>query len=205
MNYFITGIGTDVGKSIASAVLVEALEADYWKPIQSGDLDNSDTMKTQRLVSNSNSVFHPEKHKLNIPASPHLAAKIDGVDIHIDDFELPETDNHLIIEGAGGILVPINEREETILDLILYTDAEVILVSRHYLGSINHTLLSINQLRDRNIKLKGILFIGDENAETEAIIKTNGKVDILGRIPIIEELNKENINKVAQDFKHLSE
>lgn len=205
MNYFITGIGTDVGKSIASAVLVEALEADYWKPIQAGDLDNSDTIKTQNLVSNNKSVFHPERYQLNTPASPHLAAKIDGIDIHIDDFELPKTDNHLIIEGAGGILVPINEKEETILDLITYTEAEVILVSRHYLGSINHTLLSINQLRDRDVKLKGIVFIGSENEATESIIKINGKVDVLGRIPIFDELTKETIKEVAQNFKHLSE
>ena len=205
MNYFITGIGTDVGKSIASAVLVEAIKADYWKPMQAGDLENSDTIKTKALVSNSKSIFHPERHRLNTPASPHLSAKLDGVDIHIDDFELPKTDNHLIIEGAGGILVPINEREETILDLIIYTEAEAILISRHYLGSINHTLLSINQLRDRNISLKGIIFIGDENIETENIIKQNGKVDILGRIPMLNELSKEAIKGIAKNFKHLSE
>lgn len=205
MNYFITGIGTDVGKSIASAVVVEALEADYWKPIQSGDLDNSDTMKIKKLVSNSKSIFHPECHRLITPASPHLAAKIDGVDIHIDDFELPKTDNHLIIEGAGGILVPINEREETILDLITYSDAEVILVSRHYLGSINHTLLSINQLKQRNVIIKGIIFIGDENEATESIIQLNSGINVLGRIPMLDPLNQESIKEVAQQFKHLGE
>lgn len=205
MNYFITGIGTDVGKSIASAVLVEALEADYWKPIQAGDLDNSDTIKTKALVSNFKSQFHPERHKLNTPASPHLAAKLDGVDIHIDDFNLPETDNHLIIEGAGGILVPINEREETILDLITYCEAEVILVSRHYLGSINHTLLSINQLKQKSVSIKGIIFIGDENKATESIIIQNTGVNNLGRIPMLKSINKESIKDVAQNFKHLSE
>src|SRR5690606_3561748 len=150
MNYFITGIGTEVGKTIVSAILTEALEADYWKPIQAGDLDNSDTDKVKALVSNSKTVFHPNAFALKTPMSPHAAAEIDGVLIEKKKIQRPKTENSLVIEGAGGLLVPIND-SETILDLIRPEDF-VILVSRHYLGSINHTLLSMEALKNRGLK-----------------------------------------------------
>jgi dethiobiotin synthetase len=112
---FVTGIGTDVGKTIVSAVLVEALQADYWKPIQAGDLDNSDTQKVQRLVTNTKSQFHKEAYRLNTPASPHYAAELDGIEISLNNIQLPQTTNQLIIEGAGGLMVPINQKGETII------------------------------------------------------------------------------------------
>ena len=149
-HYFITGISTDVGKSIAAAMITEALEADYWKPVQAGDLDNSDTHKVERLISNSMTTFHKNSYALNSPMSPHAAAEIDSIKIDIKKIKRPKTNRDLVIEGAGGLLVPLNNKS-TILDLIEKDDC-VILVSRHYLGSINHTLLSIEMLRSRGIK-----------------------------------------------------
>ena len=198
--YFITGIGTEVGKTVASAIVTQALEADYWKPVQAGELDTSDTMKVQSLIDNDSSKFHPEAYRLNHPMSPHAAAERDGVDLDISSFEIPKTDNHLVIEGAGGLLVPLNKKD-TILDLIDILKCEVILVSRHYLGSINHTLMSIELLKQRKIPIKGILFNGNENKDTESIITEMTGIKALGRIDELEELNKSVINSVAQDLK----
>ncbi len=180
MKIFITGIGTDVGKTVASAIVTEALEADYWKPIQAGDLDNSDSHKVRALVSNTKSVFHPNAYALNTPASPHLAAAKDGVRIDLNKIVETKIENHLVIEGAGGILVPLNETE-CVVDLI-QKDHKVIVVSRHYLGSINHTLLTIEALGNRKIKVAGIIFSGDENKATEDIILNKTGVKCIGRI-----------------------
>ncbi|CAM3778207.1 dethiobiotin synthase [Flavobacterium branchiophilum] len=180
MAIFITGIGTDVGKTIAAAVVVEALEADYWKPIQAGDINNGDTQKVQRWVSNGRSVFYPNAYQLQTAASPHLAAAIDGVCIEKSAIVRPETANVLVIEGAGGLLVPINEKE-FVVDLIAPND-QVILVSRHYLGSINHTLLSIACLKSRGLSVSGLLFSGDENKASESIIASQTGVPVIGRI-----------------------
>jgi dethiobiotin synthetase len=198
---FVTGIGTDVGKTIVSAVLVEALQADYWKPIQAGDLDNSDTQKVQRLVSNTKSQFHQEAYRLNTPASPHYAAELDGIDISLKNIQLPQTNNHLIIEGAGGLMVPINHKGETIIDVIKHLDASVILVSRHYLGSINHTLMSLNVIKSEGLKVEGIIFVGDENKATESIIEKLSGARILGRVPNLTTIDKSTITEVVQSFK----
>jgi dethiobiotin synthetase len=198
---FVTGIGTDVGKTVVSAVLVEALQADYWKPIQAGDLDNSDTQKVQRLVSNTKSQFHQEAYRLNTPASPHYAAELDGIDISLKNIQLPQTNNHLIIEGAGGLMVPINHKGETIIDVIKHLDASVILVSRHYLGSINHTLMSLNVIKSEGLKVEGIIFVGDENKATESIIEKLSGARILGRVPNLTTIDKSTITEVVQSFK----
>lgn len=180
MKLFITGISTDVGKTIASSIIVQALEADYWKPIQAGDLKHSDSHKVKSYINNSKTQIHANSYRLQTPASPHLAAKIDGITIDLKNVLEPDTQNHLVIEGAGGILVPLNETE-TIVDLI-QKDYKIILVSRHYLGSINHTLLTFEALKNRNLKLHGIIFSGNENKPSEEIIleKTNAK--FIGRI-----------------------
>ena len=159
MKLFITGIGTDVGKTIASSIVTQALEADYWKPIQAGDLENSDSHKIQKYISNNKTVIHDNSYKLNTPASPHYAAEIDGITIDVKKIKEPKTANHLVIEGAGGILVPINNND-SIVNLI-QPDYKVIVVSRHYLGSINHTLMTFEVLQSRNIKVAGIIFSGD--------------------------------------------
>ena len=180
MKLFITGIGTDVGKTITSAIITQSLEADYWKPVQAGDLDNSDSHKIQRYISNDKTVIHENSYKLNTPASPHLAAKIDGITIDLKQIIEPKTENHLVIEGAGGLLVPLNDND-SIIDLIK-DDYKIILVSRHYLGSINHTLLSFEALKSRNLKVAGIIFSGDENQASEEIILNKTKAKFIGRI-----------------------
>lgn len=197
--YFITGIGTEVGKTLVSAIFTEALEADYWKPIQAGDLENSDSMKVQRLVSNSKSVFHPNSHALTRPMSPHAAAVIDGVRISSKEIKEPGTRRHLVIEGAGGLLVPISD-SETILDLIK-PDYRIILVSRHYLGSINHTLMSIETLKSRGLKCSGIVFSGNENPATESIIQKMTQVPILGRIEEEPYFDRSVVREYADIFK----
>lgn len=180
MIYFITGIGTDVGKTIASSIVVEALKADYWKPIQAGDLENSDTHKIKKYVSNTKTVFHPNSYALQTPASPNLAAKIDNITIDLDKISVPKTKNNLVIEGAGGVFVPLNETD-SIIDLI-QPEYKVIIVSRHYLGSINHTLLTIEALKSRKLDIAGIIFNGDENEATESIILSKSSLKMIGRI-----------------------
>ena len=198
--YFITGIGTDVGKTVVSAIFTEALEADYWKPVQAGDLENSDSKKVQRLISNSKTKFHASAFNLNTPMSPHGAAAIDGVTINLKKMKRPSTKNDLIIEGAGGLLVPLNDRE-TILDMIKPTD-RVIVVSRHYLGSINHTLLTIEKLKQRDLNIFGIIFSGNENPSTESIILKMTNVEILGRIEEEPYFDKNVVAEYAEIFKN---
>lgn len=177
---FITGIGTDVGKTIASSIIVEALEADYWKPIQAGDLENSDSHKIKSKISNPKSKIFDNAYALNTPASPHLAAEIDGIQIYIKKIKEPKTKNHLVIEGAGGIFVPLNN-SDCVIDLI-QPDYKVIVVSRHYLGSINHTLMTIEILKSRNLNVAGIIFSGDENKSSESIILEKTNIPMIGRI-----------------------
>jgi len=199
MKLFITGIGTDVGKTIVSAIVTQALEADYWKPIQAGDLDNSDSHKIQRYISNDKTVIHPNSYKLNTPASPHLAATIDGITIDLKKITEPKTKNHLVIEGAGGLLVPINN-SDCIVDLI-QKDYKVIVVSRHYLGSINHTLLTFEALKNRKIEVAGILFSGDENQSTEEIILSKTGAKLIGRIDNEPYFDQNVISYYADKFR----
>ncbi len=195
---FVTGIGTDVGKTIASAIVVEALQADYFKPVQAGDLDNSDTHKVKKLVSNPKSQFHPNSYALHTPMSPHAAAEIDGLTIQLDKIKLPETNNHFVIEGAGGLLVPLNE-EDTILDLI-QPNYNVIVVSRHYLGSINHTLMTIWILKEQGFNVS-VIFNGDEHKTTEGIIKKMTEVDVIGRIDDEPYFDTMVIKEYAERFR----
>lgn len=196
--YFITGISTEVGKTVASAIITEALQADYWKPIQSGDLDYSDTHKVQKLISNTKTVFHPNSYALQTPMSPHAAAEIDGVIIEIDNIKEPVTENHLVIEGAGGLLVPLNDKN-TLLDAIK-PDYKVIVVSRHYLGSINHTLLTVNLLKEKGFDVS-LIFLGNEHKTTEDIIKKMTKVPVIGRIEEEPYFDKNVIKEYADKFK----
>lgn len=199
MKLFITGISTDVGKTIASAIITEALEADYWKPIQAGDLENSDSHKIKSYLSNDKTVIHPNSYALQTPASPHLAASIDNVEIDIKSIKEPETKNHLVIEGAGGIYVPLNDKH-TIADLI-QPDYKVIIVSRHYLGSINHTLLTIEALQNRKVQIGGIIFNGDENPSSEKIILSKTGIDCLGRIENEPYFDQNVIKEYADKFR----
>lgn len=199
MKLFITGIGTDVGKTVASAIVVEALQADYWKPIQAGDLDLSDTHKVKSQISNTKSQFHSNAYALNTPASPHYAAALDGIIIELKKIIEPKTDNHLVIEGAGGILVPLNDNY-CIADLI-QKDYKVIVVSRHYLGSINHTLLTIEAIKNRKINIAGIIFSGDENRATEEIILKKSGTKFIGRIENEPYFDQNVIRYYADKFR----
>lgn len=199
MKFFITGIGTDVGKTIVSAIFTEALQADYWKPIQSGDLNNSDTDKVKKLISNSTSVFHESAYNLTTPASPHYSAQLDGITIDLRKIKEPKTKNHLIIEGAGGVYVPINEKN-TILDLIK-PDFKVIVVSRHYLGSINHTLMTIETLKSKGLDIFGIVFNGEKNQSTEDIILTKTGLKHLGSIEPEPYFDKNVVRYYADNFE----
>lgn len=195
--FFVTGIGTEVGKTIVSAILTEAFAADYWKPIQSGDLDNTDSMKVERWISNPHTRIHPERYRMNQPLSPHASAALDGVEIRVSDFELPKTDRPLIVEGAGGLLVPLS-LQETMLDLIEHLQLPVILVVRHYLGSINHTLLSLEVLRIRGIVLAGIIYNGAENVASERAIEALGGVKVLGRVGEMGVVSLVSVAKEAE-------
>lgn len=195
MKLFITGIGTDVGKTVVSAIVTQALEADYWKPIQAGDLDHSDTHKVKAFVSNGKTTFFENSYALNTPASPHYAATIDGVTIDIQKITEPKTKNHLVIEGAGGLFVPLNN-QQTIADLIR-PDYKVIVVSRHYLGSINHTLLTLEALKNLNIQVAGIIFNGQKNEATESIILSKTNVKYIGRLETEPYIDSNVINEYA--------
>lgn len=177
---FLTGIHTDAGKTIASAVVCQATGAAYWKPVQSGYPEDSDRRTVTELVSHPSFISYDEAYTLKAPLSPHAAAEREGVTVDLQQIRRPETDrDFLLIEGAGGLIVPLNN-EYTIADLIEPND-KVILVSRHYLGSINHTGLSIAYLNQRGIR-PGVLFVGEVNTETESAIARLGDAEILGRL-----------------------
>jgi dethiobiotin synthetase len=199
MKIFITGIGTDVGKTVTSAIVTESLQADYWKPIQAGDLDNSDSHKIEKYISNTKTKIHPNAYGLQTPASPHLAAKLDNVTIDLNTIKEPKTKNNLVIEGAGGIFVPLNDND-CVIDLI-QNDYKVIVVSRHYLGSINHTLLTIESLKNRNLTIAGIIFSGDENKSSEDLILSKTDVPFIGRIDNEPYFDKNVIQYYAEKFK----
>ena len=189
MRYFLSGIHTDAGKTVTAAFLRQALDARYWKPVQAGDLDFGDTDWVRAWSGGTDADYLPVRHALRTPASPHYAARLDGVEIALTDFELPPDDGRpLIVEGAGGLLVPLNDRE-TVLDLVEHLGLPVILASRHYLGSINHTLLSIEILRRRGIELAGLVYSGGDSPETVRIVRELTGVPPLVELPEFAEVN----------------
>lgn len=199
--FFVAGIGTEVGKTVVSAILTETLKADYWKPVQSGDLHHTDSHKIEEWTTFP-VVIHPETYRLNTPASPHYSAAVDGLKIELSVFKTPEPENHLIVEGAGGLHVPLND-EYMMIDLMEQLELPVILVSRNYLGSINHTLLSIEALQRRNIPIVGIVFNGKTTPSTESYILSYTGLSCIGRVGEEAEINKETIKKYCGQFSHL--
>ena len=195
---FITGIDTGIGKTVASAIIREALQADYWKPIQCGDLDRSDTLKIKSL-SSSQGQFFKERFSLKNPLSPHQAAAKEGLSINLSDFSLPQTKNWLVVEGAGGVLVPLNEKE-TILDLIKELKTPAIVVTKNYLGSLNHTLLTISALLSKNIPIAGLIFNGKENPELESFLCKKTGIPHLLSIKEENSLSKNIITKYANQL-----
>lgn len=194
--YFITGIGTGIGKTVTSAILTRYFKADYWKPVQSGDLDRSDSMLVSKF-NNENIDVHPERYRLKYPASPHQSAAMENIEIKVRDFELPDTENILLTEGAGGLFVPLNNTE-FIIDLIAHLNVPVILVVRDYLGCINHTLLSVEALRSRDIEIAFVVLNGSFVTETkEIILKHIPSGTKVIELPELDILSKESIQKAA--------
>lgn len=191
----VAGIDTDTGKTVVSAILTKALKADYWKPVQAGDLENTDSLKVARWSPEA--TIHPEAYRLTQPMSPHAAADIDKISIEESDLKIPQTDNNLIIELAGGLMVPIR-RDYLNIDWVAQSGLPVILVSNYYLGSINHTLLSLHLLKQRNVPLLGIIFNGDKNPSTFDVIMHRSGVRCLLEIQKEEAINEEVIKRYAE-------
>ena len=192
----IVGIHTGIGKTVASAVIVQSLGADYWKPVQAGSLENSDTMVVKSLVSNPHSKMHDETYRLSAAMSPHAAAHIDGVTYGLNDFVFPTTENLLIVETAGGLMSPITSKH-TVLDFVKHHDLPVILVSSAYLGSINHTLLCLEAIRAPEIKLLGLVFSGEPNVESENFIHEYVQLKNICHLPFLAKLNAGSIGDHA--------
>lgn len=199
MNLFVTAIGTDSGKTLVSAVLCEALHADYWKPVQAGSPRDAETVR--QLVSNKQIKIFPETYLLSTAASPHAAAKLDGIEIELNRFRLPTTDHDLIIEGAGGCLVPLNDRD-FMIDLAVCLKTDIILVADLYLGSINHTLLTVDILRQRGLPVSGLIFNGESNPESERIILHHTGLVPLLHIHREAEITPKIIKKYAREFNN---
>lgn len=197
---FITGIGTDVGKTFVSAILTEALQADYWKPVQAGLEPSTDAGTVRSLVQNPVSKFWPEQYRLQLPASPHAAAAAEGLVLKPHDFQLPETANHLLVEGAGGLLVPLAPGF-LIADLIGQLGLDVVVVSRNYLGSINHTLLTLEALRARGIRVRGLVFNGEPTPTTEDFISQHTGVPLMPRVLQEPEVTPAVVSRYAAEFR----
>ncbi len=198
MRIFVTAIGTDSGKTVFSAILTQALEADYWKPVQAGRPTDTDIVRS--LVINDNSRFFAETYLLNAPLSPHASAIREGVLIDLNKFDIPHYRDHLVIEGAGGLMVPLND-DDMIVDLIPTLEAKTILVANLYLGSINHTLLSVELLEKKKIRPLGIVFNGQSNPESEDIIQHKSGYRVLLRIRPELEITPQVIQKYAYELK----
>jgi dethiobiotin synthetase len=191
-NIIIAGIHTGIGKTVCSTVICEALGYDYWKPVQAGDLDQSDTMFVQKNTTNNAINFHPERHRLTTPMSPHKAAYIDGLTIKKEDFILPIINNNLLIETAGGVMSPL-ANNFLVIDLIQCLNVPVILVSNNYLGSINHTLLTIEALRSKNIQIQGIVYSGEVVASSREFISQYSNIHTLFSIPQFDTISADGI------------
>lgn len=201
---FITGTGTDVGKTVAAAIITEALGASYWKPVQAGLIGRTDSDWVRSMLSNEGSIIFPEAYRLELAASPHIAARAEGVRVSLQQIieqysGMNAGERPLVIEGAGGLMVPLNERE-FVADLIQALDARVILVSRNYLGSINHSLLTAGMCRARGLDVAGWVFNDRYMDYTEEIAAWSG-YPVIGAIPPAKELNKDFIRQQAAHIR----
>jgi dethiobiotin synthetase len=192
MKLFVTGIDTNIGKTITSAIFCKALKADYYKPIQCGDLDNSDSLK----ISDWGIKVFPESLRLALPKSPNFASQHT---IKLENIELPQTSNPLVVEGAGGVLVPLNEND-FIINLAKKWNIPVVLVCKSYLGSLNHTLLSVEAIRSRGIEIKGLIFNGVSNEESESFLERRTGLEILLKIRQEENFNQKIIEQYAKEI-----
>ncbi|PCJ99142.1 MAG: dethiobiotin synthase [Zetaproteobacteria bacterium] len=207
--FIITGTDTDIGKTVFSAALMLGLEAaghtpHYWKPVQSGVTDNVDTRCVQKITNLPDERFLPERYIFSEPLSPHLAAELDGAEIDVDALQdhaqIPACDGALVIEGAGGLMVPLT-RDNLQINVFQKWEIPLVLCARTGLGTINHTLLSLEAIWARDIPLKGIVFIGEENADNIRTISELSKVKILGHLPLVDELDDTMLRLVfANNF-----
>ena len=196
MKIFITGTDTNVGKTLVSSWIALHTGFSYFKPIQTGTRDGSDSFEVQKL---SDTKIYPESYAYKEPLSPHLAAKLENAIIDIEKIVLPEV-NNLIIEGAGGVLVPINDKY-LMVDLIKKLGAPVIIVARTTLGTINHTLLSLESLRSRNIAVLGVIMNGEKNPQNSKDIEVLGRTSVLAELPKLESLSMNTLKRVALSQK----
>ena len=199
--YFVTGTDTNVGKTVLSALLVAALDAVYWKPVQTGAVEGTDRESVLRWTEASEDRLPREQYRFDPPVSPHLAAREAGVTIALAAFELPVVagDRKWIVEGAGGVMVPLNERE-LMRDLIRRIGFPAIVASRTSLGTINHTLLTLAALREARIPICGVGLIGDENIENHRAIEHYGHVRIVGRIPMLKQIHRAALLEVYEKY-----
>ncbi len=203
--YFVTGTDTDVGKTVASAWLMLHLEAAYWKPIQSG-LQEKDIDYIKEYTDAPNTSFFPSTYELAQPLSPHESARRDGVQIEMNEFSLPDTQQNLIVEGAGGLMVPIN-RDQFVIDMIAHLNVPAILVSRSGLGTINHTLLSLEAMCKRGIEVAGIIMSGEKSPHNRQALEeytqkgTSGGVPIIAEIDQLEVVNKESLLAIKPEIE----
>lgn len=197
--FFVTGTDTGIGKTVVSAMLTKALNATYWKPIQAGLEEETDTEFVRRVTELSDSHFIPEGYRLNTPMSPHAAAEIDKVEIRMRDFNLPNfSTDHLVVEGAGGLMVPMNDKA-MIIDLISHLDLPVVLVARSTLGTLNHTFLSLEALRKRDISILGVVLNGPKHESNRWTIEEYGDIEIMAEI---EPINPLNTNTLQESFNN---
>ena len=199
MRIFVTSIDTNVGKTVCSSILCAGLGYDYWKPVQCGDLDFSDSMKVKSYSPLTK--VHAESFQLNAPMSPHEAAKLENMDISINDFKLPKSEE-IIIEGAGGVMVPLNYKGNMIVELASMFKAKVIIVFKNYLGSINHTLLTIDKVKSVGLDILGLLVVGDEVTSSERIIEDATQMNIIARIPIVDRVNQKWVKEQGLNVKN---
>ena len=199
-NYFITGTDTDVGKTIASAWLMLHLEADYYKPAQAG-LEETDRQTVQDITNFPADRFHPCTYELTQPLSPHESAKRDGIAIEMDKFALPQTTRPLIVEGAGGLMVPLND-DNLVIDLIAQLELPIILVCRSGLGTINHTLLSLEAIHTRNLPIAGLIISGHKSPHNrEALEQYSGGVPIIAEIDHLDHVSAENLLAIKPEIE----
>lgn len=196
MNYLIAGIHTGIGKTLCSAIICQATGYDYWKPVQAGSLEDTDSIFIEKNTKNPSIKIHPEAYRLKVSASPHYAAEEEGIEIKKEHIILPKTTNNIIVETAGGLMSPFS-KDFLNIDLAKHLDLPVILVSNNYLGSINHTLLSVEALQQRNIAIKGIVFSGEKIESTQKFILEYTKLPLLFSIPHLEKINAETIENFA--------
>lgn len=200
----VAGIGTDVGKTIVSAILTTLLEGDYWKPIQCGDEANSDTNTINKWLNATKHTIHPPAYSLKAPLSPHHAARLENTSINLDLINPPMTTRPLIIEGVGGVYVPLTSKIST-LDLFESWNCQWVIVSKHYLGSINHTLLTLDALKKRGISILGIVFNGEHNPDSESAILEISQISVLGRLLPETNINPQIIQRYARQWQpHLT-